>query len=77
MRVRLTPATGDAPKVFDVISATFDTAKGELTLTCRDGRVCLGLVGTWELSIEPSRRLPMACDEVERIHDGSLLVMVN
>lgn len=77
MRVTLTPNTGDDPKVFDVVGFNLNTENGELTLTCRDGRVCLGLVGGWRLSVQNSRRLPMGCDEVERIHNGQRLIAVN
>jgi len=78
MRIRLTPATGGEPKVFDVVGADFETTKNQLTLTCRDGRVCMGLQGSWEMSITKSRILPMSIDEVERIHDGrSIIATVN
>jgi hypothetical protein len=75
MKVTLTPTTGAEPKVFEVLGADLNTASGQLTLTCRDGRVCLGLVGGWDISLQHSRLLPMGCDDVERIHDGrSVLV---
>lgn len=77
MRVQLMPNTGERPRVFDVIAVNFDTSKGELTLTCRDGRICLGLQGGWEMAIGDSRHRAMSCDEAERIHDGRALVTVN
>lgn len=78
MRVRLTPgtATVGGTKVFEVVAAHLQTTNGELALTCRDGRVCLGLVGSWEFACDHSSLLPMTCDEVERIHDGQMLVTV-
>lgn len=76
MRVRLTPNTGERARVFEVLAASLETAKGELTLTCRDGRICLGLQGSWEMSIQDSVVRPMSCDEAERIHDGSALVVM-
>ena len=75
MRVTLTGA-GDA-KHFDVLAAEYQTDKGELTLTARDGRVCLGLQGSWLVSIEESRSRPMGCEDIERIHDGRGIVLVS
>jgi hypothetical protein len=75
MRVRLTGA-GDT-KIFDVVSAVLKTTSGELTLTCRDGQVCLALVGAWEMAVTPSSLAPMSCDEIERLHEGRLVVMAN
>jgi hypothetical protein len=77
MRVRLTPNTGADPKVFDVVGLDMNTENGQLTLTCRDGRVCLGLVGGWIVSVQSSRLLPMGCEDVERIHNGHTLITVN
>ena len=76
MRVRLTPSTANAggTKVFEVVAANLQTTNGQLTLTCRDGRVCLGLIGSWECDIDSSPLMSMSCDEVERIHDGKTLV---
>lgn len=76
MRVRLTGA-GET-KVFEVVSTLLNTTTGELTLTCRDGQVCLGLIGAWEMETQSSRCRPMSCEEVERIHDGrALIALVN
>lgn len=80
MRVRLTPLTGNAggTRIFVVVRAEFNTTNGELTLTCRDGKICLGLQGSWEVAIEKCFVRPMSCDEAERIHDGrSLITSVN
>lgn len=78
MRVRLTPgsATAGGTKVFEVVAAQWQTTSGELTLTCRDGRVCLGLVGAWDIALDASLRVPMSCDEVEQRHDGRMTVTV-
>lgn len=75
MRIRLTPHNGEPSKFFEVVSADFDTAKGELILVCRDGRICLGLQGAWTMSIQGSFRRPMSCDEAERAHNSDLLVL--
>jgi hypothetical protein len=78
MRVRLTPLTPGAsgPRTFEVKAAAFDTTKGELTLTCRDGRICLGLQGTWQMEVCDSFVRLMSTEEAEREHDGrSLLVL--
>lgn len=80
MRVRLTPGTPTAggTRIFIVVAAEYDTTNGQLTLTCRDGRICLGLQGSWEVVIEKSFLRPMSCDEAERIHDErSLITTVN
>jgi len=80
MRVRLTPGTADAggTRIFDVVRALFNTTNGELILTCRDGQICVGLVGAWEMAIEPCLLRPMSCDEAERVHDGrALIALVN
>lgn len=79
MRIRLTPnsATAGGTRVFEVVSAHLDTANGQLTLTGRDGRVCLGLVGPWEYDVATSHLAPMSIDEIERLHDGRSLVLTN
>lgn len=79
MTIRLTPGTATAggTKVFEVVGASLNTANGQLTLTCRDGQVCLELVGQWELAINTSSRRAMSIDEVARLHDGQSLVTVN
>jgi hypothetical protein len=78
MRVRLTPLTNAAgsTRIFVVVRAEFNTTTGELTLTCRDGKICLGLVGSWELAIETCFVGPMSCDEAERVHDERSLIQV-
>jgi hypothetical protein len=68
--------TAGGTKVFEVVSAELNTANGELTLSCRDGRVCLGLVGAWEYAVTSSILAPMSIYEVERIHNGEALVTV-
>lgn len=79
MRVRLTPGTADAggTRIFIVAGAEYDTTKNELTMICRDGKICIQLVGLWQMSIRPSWVKAMSVDEVERIHDGRALVTVN
>jgi hypothetical protein len=80
MKVILTPGTATAggTRIFVVLGAHYDTTNGELTLTCRDGRICLGLHGSWEMAVERSLLQAMSCDEAERIHDErSLIQTVN
>lgn len=79
MRVRLTPGTADAggTRIFQVRGADYDTTTGNLTLTCRDGKICIQLVGLWEMSIRPSFVGAMSVDEVERVYEGRTLVTVN
>lgn len=78
MRIRLTPdsPTAGGTRVFEVVRAKHDTRNGQLTLTGRDGRICLGLVGGWEVEMLPSQLVPMGVDEMERIHDGRALVVM-
>ncbi len=78
MRATLTPNTGEAPKVFEVGAVEYNAMNGELTLACRDGKVCLGLIGGWTLSIVPSRLgvTQMGCEDVERVHDGRSLLVI-
>lgn len=80
MRVRLTPLTANAEgtRIFVVVRAEFNTTNGELTLTCRDGKICVQVVGSWEMAIEKCFVRPMSVDEAARIHDGrSLIATVN
>lgn len=67
---------GDAPRVFNVIG--FDYAKDtqQLLLVCRDGRMCLELLGAWRMSVAETRALAHSLAEAERIHDGSRLVLM-
>lgn len=79
MRVRCTPATWNSggTKIFEVVSAEVDTVKQHLTLIGRDGKVCVELVGSWEVAFAPSPLLPMSIDEIERVHNGQTIVTVN
>lgn len=76
MNVRLTPGTADAggTRIFEVVDARYNTANRQLTLTGRDGKICLELVGLWELRVKTSLRRAMGVDEIERIHEGRTLV---
>lgn len=79
-RVVLTAATGnERQRIFDVLECHLETETGHLTLRCRDGRVCLGLVGAWHLDVQPAPFLAHAhsCEEVERIHDGKTAVVLS
>lgn len=79
MTVRLTPgsSTAGGTRVFQVLRATHDTGKRQLTVAGRDGFVCLEIVGPWEIEFSPSNVMAMGIDEIERIHDGRSLVLMN
>jgi hypothetical protein len=77
-RLTVTPAQRSAggPRVFQVVSFDYDTETRHLTLTLRDGRMCLALVGQWGMDAQPSRVAPHSIAEAERIHDERALVLM-
>jgi len=78
MRVTLVPAQASAggPRIFQVVSFSYDVETRQLTLTLRDGRMCIELVGQWQMDVQPSRVQPHAIAEAERIHDERALVIM-
>lgn len=80
VRLRLTPGTASAgpTRVFHVTSFTYDTTSRQLVLTCRDGRICIEVLGGWEVAGEAaSGASTHTIAEAERIHDGRSLVLIN
>lgn len=78
--VTLTALTGsERPRVFDVLDCQYETSTGNLTLHCRDGRICIQLVGHWNMTVFPAPMLKRAhsIDEAERIHDGKTTVVMS
>lgn len=78
LRVQLIPAQASAggPRVFHVVSFSYDVATHQLTLTLRDGRMCVELAGQWEMDVQPSQVAPQSLAEAERIHDERSLVLL-
>lgn len=78
IRLQLIPAQASAggPRVFHVVSFTYDLATRQLTLTVRDGRMCVELAGQWHLDVQPSHVAPYSLAEAERIHDERSLVLL-
>jgi hypothetical protein len=78
--VTLTAVTGsERTRQFHVLDCHFNTQNGHLTLHCRDGRICLQLVGAWTLDVRPAPVFARAhsVEEAERIHDGKTAVVLS
>ena len=79
MRVRLTPAVASAggTRIFHVVRPEYDTETRQLVLVLRDGKLCLELLGQWQIDVTASDRRPHSCDEAERIYHERALVLAN
>jgi len=78
MRVTVVPAqaSGGGPRIFQVVSFSYDVVTRQLTLVLRDGRMCVELVGQWQLEAQVSNVQPHSIAEAERIHDERSLVIM-
>lgn len=78
LRVQLVPAqvAAGGPRTFQVVSFEYDVTTRQLTLALRDGRMCIELMGSWQMDVQPSRVAPHSLAEAERIHDERSLVLM-
>ncbi len=79
VRLTLEPITAGAggPRLFNVISFAYTKDNQQLVLVCRDGKMCIELVGAWRMHVAETRVLAHSLAEAERVHDGSPLVLVS
>jgi hypothetical protein len=70
-------ALAGGTRVFRVKDVQFDTSNGHCVLALRDGKMCLGLVGGWKITVGPCNAIVAhTLAQAEEIHSGEQKILL-